>query len=748
VCLHLMRWFLGSWMLLVALGDADSRAQTTEPRIPSADSTVDRGRVGPLILDEVPQPLVPTQPRTEAEEDRIEALALFATGRMLERKQQYARALQRYQRAWRYDPDAVHIAHTIIHLAFALRRYDEAARIALQLDGDQLQQINHQVLRFLGIHLSRQKDWTRALKLYEKAAALRAGNKPTGEDALLQMEMGRLYHLVDQYPKAADCFALVTRALENPREFQLSEDQQKQIFLDRPALTYTLFGECFLRADRPDEAEAAFRKAHEDKKTDALLQYHLAQVLAHRGKPAEALAALQASFREDLADEGLAPYELLAEVLEDLGRRDDLIEELEKLHGEDPKNVPLGYFLAGTYREMGKPQKAELLYLALMKTAPTPTGFRTLAEIFRRTKRPEPLLDVFGQAVGITGTLETLGPQSQAVLDEEELLNDLIEIARKRHENDSDSLDFGRRYAVGLLALRAGRFDVAGEFFDLALEARPAAAAEVLLAWGVGLMVSDRAADAAEVFQRALDQKALPEESPIFHSYLARALAMSDRIDEALDAARKAVELKKDAPRYHGLVGFVLFDAKRYDEAYDAFTRLIQEFDSQRDSPETRETLREARLTLSHLCVLRDDFPRAEEWLEQVLDEFPEDVGASNDLGYLWADRGKHLQRSLRMIRRAVEAQPASAAYRDSLGWIFYRLGRFDEAVAELEKAAVDGDDRPPDAVILDHLGDAYLETGQTDKAKDAWRRAMELFRRQEEPGKAKATQKKIKHQT
>jgi len=745
---HPMRWFLGPWILSVVLAAADSRAQTAEPETPPADSTAESGRPGPLILDDVPQPLVPKQPRTEAEEDRLDALALFAAGRMLERKHQYAQAVQRYQRAWRYDPEAFHIAHTVIHLAFSLRRYDEAARVALQLEGDQLQDTNHQVLRFLGIYLSRQKDWARAVKLYERAVAVRAGEKPTGEDVLLQMEMGRLYHLIDEYRNAAECFALVARALEDPREFELSDDQQKQILLEKPALTYTLFGECFLRADRPDEAKAAFQKAHEAGKDDALLQYHLAQVLAHRGKPAEALVALQASFGEHLADEGLAPYELLAEVFEDLGRKDGLIEKLERLHGDDPKNVPLGYSLAGKYRETGKSQKAELLYLALIKTAPTPTGFRTLAEIYRQTKRPEQLLDVFGQAVGITGTLETLGPQSQAVLDEDDLLNDVIEIARKQYESDPDLLDFGKRYAVGLLALRAQRFDAAAEFFDLAVEARPEEAAEVLLAWGVGLLVSDRAADAAKVFQRALDQKALPEESPIFHSYLARALAMSDRTDEALAAARKAVELERDSPRYHGLVAWVLFDAKRYEEAYEAFTKLIEQFDSQYDSPETRETLREARLTSSHLCVLKDDFPRAEEWLEQVLDEFPDDVGASNDLGYLWADRGKHLQRALKIIRLAVEAQPDNAAYRDSLGWALYRLGRFEEAVAELENAAVESDDRPPDALILDHLGDAYLKTEQAEKAENAWRRAVELFRQQEEPEKAEATQKKIEKQS
>ena len=62
------------------------------------------------------------------------------------------------------------------------------------------------------------------------------------------------------------------------------------------------------------------------------------------------------------------------------------------------------------------------------------------------------------------------------------------------------------------------------------------------------------------------------------------------------------------------------------------------------------------------------------------------------------------------MIRQAVAAEPDNSAYRDSLGWVYYRLGRFPEAVVELEKAAAD---KSPTAEVLEHLGDAYAKAGQ-----------------------------------
>ena len=80
-------------------------------------------------------------------------------------------------------------------------------------------------------------------------------------------------------------------------------------------------------------------------------------------------------------------------------------------------------------------------------------------------------------------------------------------------------------------------------------------------------------------------------------------------------------------------------------------------------------------------------------------------------------------------------------AYRDSLGWVLFRLGKYPEAVAELEKAAAG---EKPDATVLDHLGDAYRKANQRDKALAAWRKAVEVFRQEKETEKAAAVEKKI----
>ena len=365
----------------------------------------------------------------------------------------------------------------------------------------------------------------------------------------------------------------------------------------------------------------------------------------------------------------------------------------------------MGYYLAAQYRAAGKTDKAEALYVALLKERPALAGYRGLVEIYRQGKRFDALLALMGGMLEKTSVLETLGTEAQTISGDAEAMRGIVAAGRAMLKADPAKFGYGGRLAVALLALEAKQYETASEFFQLALATKPKSAAEVLMAWGVGLLMADRAAEAVKVFQRGIDEKLLPDDNPAFYFYLAGALALAERTDEALAAARTAAEKKKDSARFRGRVAWVLYGAKRYDEARKAYEELVREFDADHDSAETRDVLREARLALSNLAVIRGDLPAAEEWLEQVLDEFPDDEGALNDLGYLWADQNKELPRAKRMIEQAVKAEPDNMAYRDSLGWVLFRLGQLPEAVVQLEKAAAD---KKPDGTVLDHLGDAY----------------------------------------
>ncbi|MGA2797228.1 MAG: tetratricopeptide repeat protein, partial [Thermoguttaceae bacterium] len=581
-------------------------------------------RPGPLILDDAPLPLSGNRAPDDAQRDKVEALALFSAARALELREQYAEALRLYQRALRYDPQSAQIALAIIPLAIHLNREGVAVRYALksvELDED----LDPILLRRLGVRLEEVGDWPQALKLFQRALALHAPVEPnSSEDVLLRMDTGRLLMLTGKYKEAADCFALVVDALDHPDKYSLSDEIQKAL-LEEPGATYTFFGDCFLQAGRVDEARAVYEKAQKLEPNEELWKFHLAQVLAKSGKPAEALGALEEAMAKHLSTAGMKPYELLDALLTALGKKNELLPRLEKLRDDDRQNVPLGYFLADKYLASDMIEKAELLYVSLVDKNPTTAGYKSLTEIYRKTKQYDALLSVLGETVEKTGVLDTLGSDAISLSKDLDAMRGLIDAARKQLKDAPERPSYGKCFAMGLLAMDSKQWETAGDFFQPAATAQPKKAAEVYMVWGVGLLVDNRPAEAAKVFQQAIDKKAISDDNPIFYFYLAGALAMDDRIDDALAAARKAAEMKKDSAKFRSRIAWVYFRAKRYDEAAAEYLKTLKDFDNDYESEENRDSLKEVRMELSNLCVLQKKTPQAVEWLQQVLDEFPDD---------------------------------------------------------------------------------------------------------------------------
>src|SRR3989441_1500233 len=98
---------------------------------------------------------------------------------------------------------------------------------------------------------------------------------------------------------------------------------------------------------------------------------------------------------------------------------------------------------------------------------------------------------------------------------------------------------------------------------------------------------------------------------------------------------------------------------------------------------------------------------------------------ACNYIGYMWADHNMNLDEAEAMIKRALESEPNNASYLDSLGWVEFRKGKFDQALSDLLRAAkaVERDD----PVVFEHIGDTYLKLNRTTDALEAWQKALAL---------------------
>ncbi len=124
--------------------------------------------------------------------------------------------------------------------------------------------------------------------------------------------------------------------------------------------------------------------------------------------------------------------------------------------------------------------------------------------------------------------------------------------------------------------------------------------------------------------------------------------------------------------------------------------------------------------------------------MERVLQSQPDHPEALNFIGYTWADEGVNLQQAREYIERANRLRPDNGFIIDSLGWVYYRLGRLADAARELERAQTLV---PDDPNIHDHLGDVYRSLGRHQEALAAYRQALLLF---SEAEKKAAMQEKI----
>lgn len=158
----------------------------------------------------------------------------------------------------------------------------------------------------------------------------------------------------------------------------------------------------------------------------------------------------------------------------------------------------------------------------------------------------------------------------------------------------------------------------------------------------------------------------------------------------------------------------VYFLFEEFEKAEDIFAELLA------DDPEHTG----ATYGIASVYQTMGAFKKAEKYLRKTLAIEPAHEYALNALGYLYAEQGANLDEAEALIKRALQKAPTNGAYLDSLGWVFFKQGRFTEAVTTLENA---NQQMPDNVEILMHLGDAYLKNGEPEKARGVWTQAQTI---------------------
>ena len=193
--------------------------------------------------------------------------------------------------------------------------------------------------------------------------------------------------------------------------------------------------------------------------------------------------------------------------------------------------------------------------------------------------------------------------------------------------------------------------------------------------------------------------------------------------DGSFDAAHEwAMSVSAGNPRLQALLTTVEADAllaAGYNEA--AETLLTEAITALPDNTD----LLFARVLVSESL---NDSTRVEEDLRSIIALDPNDARALNHLGYSLADRTDRFNEALGLIERAVAIDPEDPAIIDSLGWIQYKLGRYEEALANLQRAYLLFRDQE----VAAHLGEVLWAMGRHSEASELWDEAL-----QENPGSA-----------
>lgn len=246
--------------------------------------------------------------------------------------------------------------------------------------------------------------------------------------------------------------------------------------------------------------------------------------------------------------------------------------------------------------------------------------------------------------------------------------------------------------------------------------------ARVYYLLGTLLVQLKRTDEAEENLKKAIN---LIPDSYIPYFLLIHIYGKQEKKDEALSLLNNALEkdsLAKD--RINLLFGIAHLQFKNYGEAIN-YLRKAHQFNPDDD-------LIVFQLAASY--EQNKDWFRAVYYLRKTIKMNPENAEALNYLGYMFADKGVRLNEAVFLIEKALEIDPDNGYFVDSLGWVYYQKGLIDKALTELHRAIeLLNAQSEDDAIIREHLGDAYYKKGEFLKAKEQWEISVSLDSTREE---------------
>ena len=468
-----------------------------------------------------------------------------------------------------------------------------------------------------------------------------------------------------------------------------------------------------------DKARSYSTDVLTDKRYEAEASMILAQVEYLEGNKEKALGLL-----ENLRSRNDVPrfeiLKFLSRIYLEMGRIDDAQKTLEEAKAIFPEDLYVNYRLGVIYTRAGDLDRAIESFRKVVEISPDFSGAQlALASILDHVGKKDEAELYYKSVLKLDpGNTDALNALSQLYLEEGEFekgIELLRPLFRQGKLDDRGEVNYGR------FLYEAGKLDGALNIFKRILDEQGEKPAVLRVI--AEIEVSRKHYKTAYGYLKRL----IDLEPDNFSNYMGLLLvaynvagepASKDEAVSVSDEERrryleKASKLvSNDSFDGNYLFGVIYSDLKEYDKAERYLRR------AERLKPDDRGNL----LELASLYEKRGMYGEAIERLKKLWEAFPDDPTIANFYGYVLAEKGEELDFAERLLKKALSKEPENGYFLDSLGWILFRKKNYREAAKTLKRAIEKAGD---DAVIWEHLGDAYLKLGERTKAISAYDRSL-----------------------
>ncbi len=389
-----------------------------------------------------------------------------------------------------------------------------------------------------------------------------------------------------------------------------------------------------------------------------------------------------------------------------LGKTDDGLAAIDALNGPTWYGIFKDYHRALILDAAGRTDEAAA---AITKAYNTDGSALRVVEAYARILARAGKRDVAVKALTDFAGTSPLHPAVKGLLDDIRAGKAVAPLATNVEEGVAEAL-----YGLGSAIGTDGGPELPVAYLQLALYLDPSLYLADM-ATGDVLQASSRCDEAIVAYERVPENLALRRNADL---QIASCLQTLDKPAQAVRYVERVLNADPTDIEAAVTLGDIYRAIDKFAESADAYGRGIAAIKTERADDWRIYYYRGVAEERSK------QWPKAEADFQHALKLSPGQASVLNYLGYSWVDMGMHLDKALAMIKQAVDARPNDGYIVDSLGWAYYKLHRYKDAVATLERAI---ELKPEDSTINDHLGDAYWQAGRKLEATFQWAHARDM---------------------